>query len=430
MPTGFFKPSELKVKEPVSRTPQCGACGLYKTCKSPKMPYSGKGKRRILIVGEAPGEQEDKVGKQFVGTTGQLLEGTLRKLGINMREDCWLHNSLICRPPGNATPTDAQIRYCRPNLIRVIEELQPEIIIPLGSASVMSLIGWVWKDEVGPIGRWVGWRIPLQKLNAWVCPTWHPSYIARSDHKGKQNPVAKVIWEQHLSEIAKLSGRPWEKLPRYEKRIERIYDPDQVARIIRMFIDVGGFAAFDYETSMIKPDWPESQIVTASICMNGVQTIAFPFVGSAITAFKEFLRSKIKKIASNMKFEDRWSRRVLNVPVRNWFWDTMNNGHIHDNRRDITSLKFQSFVWLGTESHDHNIKEFLRAKNGERSNNILRRIDLDQLLGYNGLDSLFEYETCVLQRKALGYTNEGRDVSGITSPTLDRSLRGMARPSG
>ncbi len=421
MPAGFFKASELQIsKEPVSRVPKCGACGIYKLCKSPKMPYRGKGGRKILIVGEAPGEEEDNRGIQFIGKTGKLLEETLRKFGIDMRRDCWLTNSLICRPPGNATPTDAQIGYCRPNLIKTIEELQPDIIIPLGGAAVSSLIGWVWKEDVGPVGRWVGWKIPLQKLNSWVCPAWHPSYIARSDHKGRANPVAKVIWEHHLSEIAKLEGKPWKTVPQYKKMVEVIYKPKIAAQTIRAFIEYGGFAAFDFETNMIKPDWSDAEIVTASICWNGERTIAFPWVGEAIDAFKEFLSSKLRKIASNKKFEDRWARRVIGVPVKNWFWDTMNNGHIQDNRRDITSIKFQGFVCIGAESHNDHIKDHLRAEKGHRSNYLLRKIDLEHLLVYNGLDSLYEYDTCVVQRKKLGYVHDGKDEAGITSPNLER----------
>src|SRR5688572_528647 len=81
--------------------PKCGACGLLKGCKSPKMPVSGKGAKGILIIGEAPGRDEDIQGRPFVGATGEKLETTLRKLGVEMRRDCWLTNALICRPKAN-----------------------------------------------------------------------------------------------------------------------------------------------------------------------------------------------------------------------------------------------------------------------------------------------------------------------------------------
>jgi uracil-DNA glycosylase family 4 len=175
MPKGFFTKSQLASKAPVSRIPHCGSCGLFRQCKSPKMPVSGKGRKQILLVGEAPGKNEDLEGKQFVGKTGQLLERSLRSVGIDMRRDCWLTNALICRPPNNAKPSHKEIGYCRANLINTIEKLKPEIIIPIGDAAVESLMTWLWKDKIGSIGRWVGWNIPHQKLNAWICHIWHPS---------------------------------------------------------------------------------------------------------------------------------------------------------------------------------------------------------------------------------------------------------------
>ena len=169
--TGFFTADELSTVSPVaSLIPRCGACGIYRQCKSPKMPVSGQGKQGVLIVGEAPGAVEDEQGKPFVGESGQLLRETLERLDVNVDRDCWVTNSLICRPPKNRTPTDKEIDYCRPNLINTIEEVQPKTIVLLGAVPVKSLIGWLWREQVGALGRWIGWRIPCQKLNAWICP--------------------------------------------------------------------------------------------------------------------------------------------------------------------------------------------------------------------------------------------------------------------
>src|SRR5690606_23623431 len=141
---GFFPASQLQVaKAPPSLAPQCGACGLFKTCKSPKMPVSGKGRREILVVAEAPGKDEDDRGIQLVGESGQLLERAMRKAGVDMRKDCWLTNSLICRPPNNRMPTKQEIDYCRPNLLKTIKELDPKVIILLGGSAVRSLIGYL-----------------------------------------------------------------------------------------------------------------------------------------------------------------------------------------------------------------------------------------------------------------------------------------------
>lgn len=157
MSHGFFPASMLlETKAPTSLVPKCGACGLYKTCNTPKMEPSGAGRKRILILAEAPGETEDAKGIQLCGKSGTYLSDTLKGLGVSMRKDCWLTNAIICRPPDNETPDDKKIEWCRPNLTKTIKELQPDIIIPLGGVAVKSLIGSIWKEDVGPISRWVG----------------------------------------------------------------------------------------------------------------------------------------------------------------------------------------------------------------------------------------------------------------------------------
>lgn len=405
MPRGFFHKSKMLAKKaPTSLVPKCGACGLYKTCATPKMQPTGKGKRRILLLGEAPGEDEDKNEKQFVGKTGKYVEEVLKRVGINMREDCRLSNSLICRPPENATPTGDQIDYCRPNLVKLLDEFKPELIIPLGTAAVQSLLASVYKeDDIGGIMRWSGYVIPCQKLNAWICPTFHPSFVVRANDAKRPDPIPAKLFYQHLKAASKLEGRPWEEIPDYNALIERIVDPRKAARAIRELIDSGDPLAFDYECTCLKPEYAGAAIVSCSVS-NGERTIAYPWLGQAIDATLEMIRCPAPKIASNLKFEERWTQHFLRKRVRNWGWDTMNSAHCLDNRPNTTSIKFQAFVHLGTEAYDEHIKPFLRAKRGKRTNQILQEIDLDQLLLYNGLDSLLEWQVAMKQTKIAGVT--------------------------
>lgn len=398
MPAGFFAKSTLlasKLRQ--SLVPKCGACGLYKLCENPKMPPSGRGKRRILVVGEAPGADEDEQGVQFVGRTGQHLRRVMSKVGIDSKRDVWFTNSLICRPPNNETPDDKKIDYCRPNLLRTIDELKPDVIILLGSVAVKSLLGSIWREDVGSISRWVGWKIPCQKINAWICPTWHPSYLLRM-----KEPILDRSFEKHLEAAGELEGKPFDVVPDYRKRVTNLYNPEEAASFIRDMIRRGGPIAFDYEGNMLKPDWSDWKIVSCSVCWKGKQTIAYPWVGEAIKATGELLDSELPKVASNMKLEDRWTRRYFGYPVRNWKWDTMLAAHILDVRRDITSIKFQSFVQLGQESYDDHIKPLLRTKGDNRVNQILKEVNMDELLLYNGLDSLLEYLVAKKQMKQLG----------------------------
>lgn len=401
---GFFNQSTLRqTKPPTSSIPKCGACRLYKHCNSPKMAVTGEGRRGILIVAEAPGAEEDKHGIQLVGPAGKYLEKSLRRIGVDMREDCWLTNAIICRPENNRTPTLNEIEYCQPNLFKTIEELKPKVIVPMGTAAVQSLIGRVWKDDVGPIGQWVGFKIPSREPNAWICPVWHPSYMIRNEGKPTFS-VQELLYGHQLEGAFSFNKIPWEEdgPPDYNSMVEKIIDHKKAAKVIRKMIKYGGTVAFDYETNMLKPDSKYAQIVSCSVCWEGKKTIAFPWMGEAITAMAELLASPVYKIASNLKFEDRWTIKEFGFQVNNWLWDTMQAAHVIDNRPGITSIKFQSYVHLGVPVYDEHIKPFLRAKRGKKINQILDEIELGDLLLYNGLDSILEYEVAMLQMKEMG----------------------------
>lgn len=392
---GFFSELQIASKAPQARLPACGACGLFKQCQSPKMPIDGEGRKKILIVGEAPGKNEDQEGQPFVGKSGRLLRDTLDDLGVNMRKDCWITNALICRPPGNRTPTDKEIGYCRPNINLAIDDLKPNVIITLGKAAVTSVIEPLWKENVGGMIRWAGWNIPCQRPNTWICPTFHPSYVLRED----RNRAVKLLFEQHLKRAITHKDKPWKEVPDYRKEVEIIMDPDEAAKIIRKFTKKGGNVAFDYETNMLKPDSDDAQIITCSVCWEGKRTIAYPWHGKAIAATSDMLRSEnVAKIASNAKFEERWTKAILKHGVKNWRWDTMLAAHVLDNRRTITSIKFQAFVLLGQEKYDNHIAPYLRSTTKScNSPNRIKEVNLRELLMYNGLDSLLEYKVAMKQ---------------------------------
>ena len=130
---GFFFGSTLsKSTQPPPSVPYCGACGLYKKCETPKMKYKGKGRRRILVIGDKPGQRDDMKGHQFSGDAGALLRQAFRKHGVDLTDDCVVTNAIICY--SKAKPTADQITYCQPNLVKLVERFKPEIIIPLGGA--------------------------------------------------------------------------------------------------------------------------------------------------------------------------------------------------------------------------------------------------------------------------------------------------------
>ena len=141
---GFFKTFPLT--RGILSKESCRSCGLYKTCRSPKMNYTGKGRKKILIVGEAPGRSEDedwerkgyKEPTQFIGDAGALFRLKLQPYGLDLDEDFWKINASNCRPPGNRKPTRKELKFCRFMLDKAIRELKPESIWLLGGAAVES----------------------------------------------------------------------------------------------------------------------------------------------------------------------------------------------------------------------------------------------------------------------------------------------------
>ena len=395
---GFFSLEVLRSKKPVPLLPRCGPCGLSTTCASPKMLPRGSGKRRVLIVGEAPGKEEDSCGRPFVGEAGKCLRDNLDSIGVDLDEDCLTTNSVICRPPGNATPSDRKIEFCRPNLVRTIKEFDPQVIIPLGSQAVEAVLGWLWKPGVDGIMRWAGWKVPCRKPNAWICPTYHPSYVMRG--LKERDTVTQMYFRHHLKEAFSLQERPWQEIP--QDHVEIILEDSRAAQAVMGFVEAGSSVAFDYETDRLKPDNLEARIVSCSVS-DGTRTVAYPWQGMARQATRELLRSHAGKIASNMRFEERWTMREFGCGVENWIWDTQVAAHVLDSRPAITSIKFQAFVLLGAPDWEANINEYKKsAAPGGNSPNRMASCPLRDLLRYNGLDSLYEWQVAQIQAKQMG----------------------------
>lgn len=392
---GFFSTSPTKSQVP--RIPRCGKCGLYKEAISPKMEVTGKGQLNVMFVGEAPGEQEDRQGEQLVGDAGQLLRHALENINADL-EDCWKTNAVICRPPGNKIEP-SMITNCRPNLLKAIKVRKPNVIIILGKSALESLLFQEWKKDLGPLGRWIGWTIPSPQYNAWLCPTYHPSYIMRMG----EDELLMKIFERHLSAALDLEGKKPKpaSLDKLKEKVEIILDPTEAQVRMSELSRKRGVLAFDYETNGLKPDKDGHKIVSVSFCLNGKETFACMVDDGNKLYLSRILKStSLRKVASNMKFEERWTRAILGHGVRKWAWDTMLAAHCIDNRPKITSIKFQAYIHLGLPDYDSHIAPYLKAKTSNGLNTI-EQVDRRQLLIYNGLDSLLEYMVMVKQRKML-----------------------------
>ena len=154
----------------------CTACSL---CQSRQQTVFGSGHLRAhcMIVGEAPGEQEDAQGEPFVGESGQLLDRMLAALGLSRQpgqpaRQVFIANTLKCRPPRNRNPSPEELAQCQPFLLRQVALVQPRVILAMGRFAVQSLLG-----SDAPVGQLRG------QVHDWhgvpLVVTYHPAYLLR-----------------------------------------------------------------------------------------------------------------------------------------------------------------------------------------------------------------------------------------------------------
>lgn len=151
----------------------CTACRLH---ESRTQTVFGVGDRNAdwMIVGEAPGQQEDRRGEPFVGRAGQLLDQMLLSIGLD-RESVFIANVLKCRPPNNRDPAGDEVAACRGYLERQIDLIRPRIVLAVGRIAAQKLL-----DSDAPLGRLRGRRHFLKDGTLPLVVTYHPAYLLRS----------------------------------------------------------------------------------------------------------------------------------------------------------------------------------------------------------------------------------------------------------
>ena len=373
----------------VEESDGCLKCKLHKGCKTPYMKETGEGRKDILVVAEAPGKTEDQKGVQLVGEAGQVLRDVLNMYGIDLDKDCWKTNAVACRPPKNRTPSKREIKCCNPRVLKVIKEKKPKLILLLGGVALDSFLTVRFKGASGGINKWRGFIIPDQTSESWVAPTFHPSFILRS--RG-QKAIEKLFQKDIRDALKKVK----EVVPKYEYEIE-VLDEMRANNMLQQMLEYPpSLLAFDYETTGLKPYKKGHKVVCCGICYDD-KAYVFEFTEKLIKWWKQVLHDRgIKKTAHNIKFEHQWSRRVFDVEVRRWEWDSMQATHIIDNRKGITGLKFQAYIHFGQQDYSSHLDKFLK-EGGEEGFNDIEKAPKEELLHYCGMDSLLQYRLAKLQ---------------------------------
>lgn len=153
----------------------CRACGL---CESRQQTVFGVGDDapRWLIVGEAPGAQEDRLGEPFVGEAGQLLDAMLASIGVSRRKGVFILNVLKCRPPGNRDPEPDEVASCSAYLHRQVELLGPDLIFSMGRFATQSMLGS--EQSIGALRQQVH-QVTVGDRQIPLVVGYHPAYLLR-----------------------------------------------------------------------------------------------------------------------------------------------------------------------------------------------------------------------------------------------------------
>ncbi len=158
--------------------------------------YRGNPQARLMIIGEAPGTEEDRQGKPFVGRSGQLLDQILQAVNFDPEKDVFITNAVFRLPPGDGDkplrkPTSEEIDFYKPYLLEIIRLVDPIIMLLSGNAATESILAETGITKLR--GKWTNWH------GRWVMPIFHPAYLLRNPSRNPGSPKA-LTW-QDIQEV-------------------------------------------------------------------------------------------------------------------------------------------------------------------------------------------------------------------------------------
>jgi len=334
-------------KHPLAK---CEECPLYEVGRF--VPSAGPEKAKIAFVGEAPGAGEVRIGVPFSGPSGKLLNVVLEHYGIE-REEVFLTNATLCRPPGNETPARSAILACRDRLDAELSERGVEQVVALGNSASEATVGLsgVTKLRVGP-GR------PHSRLSGvHVTPTLHPAACLR---QGDMFPYL-------VADVGKLVT------PRlkFEEPVFVVVDDEASALqaieelkafehlVVDIEVDIEKDTAFDHPNRY--------GMLCIGVAYAPTKAVIFGEEACKIESVLDglaqlFGRPETKLIAQNGKFDLAGLYPLLG-PLTLWF-DTMLASYTFDERPGVHGLKYQAQEYLGAPQYDDVIKKYVGPKDG------------------------------------------------------------------
>lgn len=296
------------------RNPGCDRCSLSKAAHYVCLWGDGPSPARIMLVGEAPGEQEEKHEKPFVGPAGRLLDRALREAGIR-RDHVYITNVVKCRPPLNRTPTKEEHNACMRYLVEECEQVQPEVILCLGASAAKAITGASSlassRGQKLTTRRELGITIP-------VYATYHPSAALR-DGGEKSRMFAALV-----DDLRSVCGTQEEVRPTVKHRRALMLPNDDRAALAATRLQGAGLISVDLEwlagkDEMLWPWNPQAKALSVSVSARiGDEIlslgIGLPMTDNAREKLSELL-TRERVIAHNGTADSLWLRGI-GLPYR------------------------------------------------------------------------------------------------------------------
>lgn len=387
---------------PSKSNPVCQECGLYKTCGGiPFIPRTEGGNIKLLVCGEAPGEDESKQGIPFVGRSGQLLRKAIE--GLDLDGQIAYTNIVRCRPPDNKISKQA-IEYCKEFAIQDIKEIVPEYIFLLGNVPLQAVLGETgitnWNGSI--IRKRFNDIIPYDENNIFdddaevtIVPLYHPAYILRNEN----------VMDEWLEAMINVFEKDGKASNEYE-----IILPETVEQVQEMqeWLSQCEWIGYDIETYSLDAFSEDSAILSVGFAGNG-KSYAVPIEhpetwwdlqdsGSHKKPSDAVIVCQIvndiiqdhsgKLIGHNIKFDLMHTRMVFGLEV-DAGGDSMLIKHLLDSNFKKPGLKRLAGMHLGMYEYERNLDDYKREHkeaDPERGGTYAN-IPLEILLPYNAMDA-------------------------------------------
>jgi len=306
----------------------CGnSCGLDQGCKNPYLFYDGPENPSILVIGEAPGKEEDDRGHIFIGRSGTFLRNGLEQLGFDVDNEIGFCNVCACRPPDNRTPTKKEMKACTPNLVNTIKSVAPSVkmVLLMGNTPLQAIFGKVGITKIHGITEYIG-GVPY-------IPLYHPAYVLRNE--------GTSVVDTFIADLEKV-GRVYEEVSGTREKTwdYKVLDAAGLEELLPE-IEKSDLLAFDTETNTLDMYSENADMICVSFAFNKatgyVVFLSHPDLHiepeelrDRVEALKKLFDLPIPKAAQNGMFDIRFLDKVHGIKVRNLKHDTTLMAHLVD----------------------------------------------------------------------------------------------------